>query len=49
MYDVEVLVAPALAETVQEPYGVCLIIGPFNYPIQLMVSLYDYITSLLCN
>ena len=38
MYEVEVLVAPALAETVQEPFGVCLIIAPFNYPINLMVN-----------
>lgn len=37
MYEVEVLVAPALAETVQEPFGVCLIIAPFNYPINLML------------
>ena len=37
MYDVEALVAPALAESVQEPFGVVLLIGPFNYPIQLAV------------
>ena len=33
-----VAVAPAVSEYVYEPYGVCLIMGAFNYPIQLTVS-----------
>jgi aldehyde dehydrogenase (NAD+) len=28
---------PATSMMVYEPYGVALIIGPFNYPMQLMV------------
>lgn len=28
---------PATSETVPEPYGVTLIVGSFNYPIQLLV------------
>lgn len=35
-----VAVAPAVSEFVYEPYGVCLIIGAFNYPVQLTVMLY---------
>ena len=31
---------PATSETVPEPYGVTLIIGSFNYPIQLLVCSY---------
>ena len=31
-------VAPAVSEYVYEPYGVCLVMGAFNYPIQLTVS-----------
>jgi len=33
---VEAVAAPAVSEMVYEPYGVCLLIGPFNYPIQLV-------------
>lgn len=31
-------VAPAVSEYVYEPYGVCLVMGAFNYPIQLTVG-----------
>lgn len=30
-----ILFAPGISEVVSEPYGVCLVIGAFNYPIQL--------------
>jgi len=29
---------PAASEIISEPYGVCLIISPYNYPLQLAVS-----------
>lgn len=35
---VPALFAPASSEIVYEPYGVCLILGAFNYPISLTVS-----------
>jgi aldehyde dehydrogenase (NAD+) len=35
---VPVTMAPATAEYVYEPFGVCLIIGPFNFPIFLIIS-----------
>ena len=31
------LLAPSTSEYRYEPYGVCLIIGPFNYPLDLLV------------
>jgi aldehyde dehydrogenase (NAD+) len=34
-----VALLPASSKIISEPYGVALIIGPFNYPIQLLVSL----------
>ena len=35
---VPALMAPAISEYVYEPYGVCLIISAFNYPIQLTLG-----------
>jgi aldehyde dehydrogenase (NAD+) len=32
-----VIVVPGRAYIKPEPYGVCLILGPFNYPIQLLL------------
>jgi acyl-CoA reductase-like NAD-dependent aldehyde dehydrogenase len=40
---VSAVCAPAVSEIVHEPFGVVLVIGPFNYPIQLMVGIYIYI------
>ena len=36
--EMPVAVAPAVCEYVYEPYGVCLVMGAFNYPIQLTVG-----------
>lgn len=35
---VPAMMAPATNEIVYEPYGVCLVIGAFNYPIMLTLS-----------
>ena len=35
---VPAMMAPATSEIVSEPYGVCLIIGAFNYPIDLLLG-----------
>lgn len=32
------LVAPAATEVRREPYGACLIVGPYNYPINLCLA-----------
>jgi acyl-CoA reductase-like NAD-dependent aldehyde dehydrogenase len=41
---VSAVCAPAVSEIVHEPFGVVLVIGPFNYPIQLMVGKYRIYT-----
>jgi acyl-CoA reductase-like NAD-dependent aldehyde dehydrogenase len=35
---VPAMMEPATSEYVNDPLGVCLIIGPFNYPVNLLVS-----------
>ena len=35
---VPLIMAPANSQTVYEPYGVCLIIGAFNYPVDLVLG-----------
>jgi aldehyde dehydrogenase (NAD+) len=36
--DVAAFVAPASSQITTEPFGATLILGPFNYPLQLMVG-----------
>ena len=36
--NVPLVMAPASAELVAEPFGVCLVIGAFNYPLLLSLS-----------
>jgi aldehyde dehydrogenase (NAD+) len=38
MHEVPVFMAPATCEIHHEPFGVCLIIGAFNYPIELSLG-----------
>jgi len=35
---VPIWMAPASSEITYEPYGVCLILGPFNYPVLLVIN-----------
>lgn len=35
---VPTVMLPATSEVISEPYGVCLVIGPFNYPFTLVLS-----------
>ncbi len=37
---VPAMMAPAQSEIMHDPYGVCLIMGAFNYPISLTVRKY---------
>ena len=34
---VPIVMAPASSEIVHDPFGICLILGPFNYPVVLLV------------
>jgi len=34
----QALMAPAISEYRYEPYGVCLLLAPFNYPVALTVN-----------